>query len=189
MSTPYHKMMSRSPDNTKLDFFRTPEDATVALMERENFPPYIWEPACGDGAMSEVIARYCPKMLSTDIVDYGCGSSGYDFLTCDPPRKDFACIITNPPFSLAQEFVERALEVAQFKVAILARLMFLESQRRHELFVNSPLKAVYVFSYRLKFQLDGYDKPISYTPYAWFVWEKTWRKEPVIRWIPKPEET
>lgn len=32
------------------DFYRTPPEATHALLDRERFDGIIWEPACGDGA-------------------------------------------------------------------------------------------------------------------------------------------
>lgn len=58
------------------DFYPTPEIATVLLLENEKFEGEIWEPACGDGAMSTVIERYGYPVKSTDLIDRGYGRGG-----------------------------------------------------------------------------------------------------------------
>ena len=62
------------------DFYPTPPWATYALMENESFSGDVWECACGDGAMSDVISRYVPKVHSSDLYDHGFGETGVDFL-------------------------------------------------------------------------------------------------------------
>lgn len=115
------------------DLYPTPGWATRALMEEVLAEDAVqggsvWEPACGKGHMSRVLAEYMQPVLSSDIVDYGFGQV-QDFLTTDWPIKT-DWIITNPPFGLAEKFVHRALEFCP-RVAIFARLNFLEGQRRH----------------------------------------------------------
>jgi len=56
---------------------------------------------------------------------------------CKPNAVDW--VITNPPFRLAEEFVQRSLIVARKGVAILARTVFIESVGRyHNLFELNP---------------------------------------------------
>lgn len=97
-------------DRRKLDFYPTPPAATIALMKflHANIPMFetpctIWEPACGDRAMSNVIESFGHNVVSTDIV------TGYDFLSCPLPVRAVDAIITNPPFNTSAQFIERAL--------------------------------------------------------------------------------
>jgi hypothetical protein len=71
----------RSADLNGPDFFPTPKWATFALIENETFNGDIWECACGDGAMSRVLAETRQPVRSTDLYDRGYGTSGVDFLT------------------------------------------------------------------------------------------------------------
>jgi ParB-like chromosome segregation protein Spo0J len=76
------------------DFYRTPVEAVRALLAVEQFPTTIWEPACGDGAISRVLAEAGHTVISTDLIDRGFGNGGIDFLAETERRAD--CIVTNP---------------------------------------------------------------------------------------------
>lgn len=155
----------------KHDFYETPRIATVELLERVQFHGRILEPACGKGAIVRVLQEYYrPRMIVYgDLVNYHFpGQRIQDFLTTD---WTVANIITNSPYSLALPFIRHAVESAQEKVAMLFRLDFLQSKSRKKIFQETRLTDVYVFSYRLKFIIDG--KPRGMVPYAWFLWDKT----------------
>lgn len=160
------------------DFYRTPAYATEALLQREIFNGTIWEPACGDGAISRLLPA-CP--LSTDLIDRGYGKPGIDFLTT---LRRVNHVVTNPPYKLAQAFVEHALECADRKVAMLLKLNFLEGIRRYGFFQRTPLRTVYVFSKRLSFDKgDEKSGGKGLLAYAWFVWEQQYRGKPQVEWI------
>jgi hypothetical protein len=108
------------------------------------------------------------------LIDRGYGEV-LDFLSS---RYRTENIITNPPFRLAAQFVEKALASSTRKVAMFLRLCFLEGQSRYSLFQNTPLATVYVFSRRVTFY--GAGSPFAF---AWFVWDHAYRGEPKIRWI------
>lgn len=100
----------------------------------------------------------------------------------DYPRD----IITNPPYKYAKEFVEKAIEISMdsTKIAMFLKLTFLESKARRELFRKYPPKTVYVFTERVKCFPNGIDNgKSSAVAYAWFVWEKGFNGNPVIKWI------
>jgi hypothetical protein len=166
------------------DFYVTPDIAVEKLLSVEKFVNPILEPACGDGAISEFLKTKGYRVVSSDLYDYGYGDVGADFLKMERP---FTSIITNPPFNLAEEFVEKGLELtkpANGKLALLFRLSFLEGQKRKTLFENSPLKKVYVFSKRLTFTRPGdADKYSGMMAYAWFVWDWNYKGKPEIGWI------
>jgi hypothetical protein len=161
------------------DFYPTPVWGTQALLDREKFTGIIWEPACGDGKMSEVLKSNGYAVISSDKFDYGYQFAGeQDFLTLEDEHK-VDNIVTNPPFKLGQEFVEKALTIAKNKVAMLLRIQFLEGQNRSAWLAKTPLKYVYVFGKRLNFNASGG----AVLCFAWFVWEVGYTGEPIIRWI------
>lgn len=168
--------------NDGIDLYETPEYATRALMAVEEFDGAILEPACGMGAISKVLAEEY-AVMSTDLIDRGYGSC-QDFFTVDVP-VDF--IVTNPPYVLAEEFVRHAKKIATKKIAMILKLSFLESEGRKELFADKefPLKTVYVFRKRVQMYPYGIDKPKNSgtIAYAWFVWDKDYYGDPMIKWI------
>ncbi|RYD48954.1 MAG: hypothetical protein EOP83_25795 [Verrucomicrobiaceae bacterium] len=177
-------LVGSSAGRPKDDFYPTPPDATLALLAHEEFPGIIWEPACGDGAISEIV-RTLPgttKVISTDLVDRGYGEPGQDFFKTYHAVDH---IITNPPYALAGEFVRHALEQTSGKTAMLLKLSFLEGAKRKSLFENSPLKTVYVFSKRVSMFRNGEkgDYSSGMIAFAWFVWEHGYEGEPTIRWL------
>ena len=68
--------MSRQKD----DWYPTPPAATKALLDVEGFGHEVWEPACGDGAISKLLDEWGFRSISTDLNDYSYGKSGVDFL-------------------------------------------------------------------------------------------------------------
>lgn len=96
-------------------------------------------------------------------------------------------IITNPPYKYALNFVQRALESVRTggKVAMFLKLQFLEGKERRKFFDENPPRTVYVSSSRLKCAMNGKFEKVksSAVAYAWFVWEKGFHGDPVIKWI------
>lgn len=181
------------------DYYATEPKAVKLLLEKEQFCPYVWECACGEGHMSEVLKKYGYKVKSSDLYDRGYpGTEIIDFLTVK--KTDIDCdysrdIITNPPYKYAKEFVEKALELSMdgTKVAMFLKLTFLEGQVRKKMFEKNPPKRVYVSSSRLQCAKNGDFEKCgkgvgSAIAYAWFVWEKGFNGEPIIRWIDGKEK-
>lgn len=168
------------------DFYATPEIATEALMKVEKFNGKIWECACGNGMMSEVLKKY-NLIVSSDLIYRGYGTGGIDFLKIK--NKKYDNIITNPPFDLFLEFLEVALKIATKKVALFGKLQALEGQKRATFLQTSPLKTVYVFKKRINplrngFAVDENGKPWASTmAFAWYVWEREYIGSPIIKWI------
>jgi hypothetical protein len=164
------------------DFFPTPRWATHALIENERFSGQIWECACGDGAMSEVLKLTGSTVESSDLFDRGYGEIGHDFLTTSRRSKN---IITNPPFHSAEGFVARALVQAEKKFALLLRLAFLEgANRANTIFHRHPPSRVWVFSERITFYPKDAERAGSgTTAYAWFVWDKDHAGATQLAWF------
>ena len=166
------------------DFYATPTEAVEMLLEMETFSKDIWEPACGHGHISKVLEAHGHNVYSTDLVDRGYGHGGFDFLKCSNTNQD-TDVITNPPYSKAQEFVEKAMEVIAegHKVAMFLKLTFLEGKNRRRMFERYPPKVVYVSTSRLSCGKNGVEWMPSCICYAWFCWVKGFHGDPIIRWF------
>ncbi len=164
------------------DFYPTPRWATFALIESERFVGDIWECACGDGAMSEVLAETGNKVISSDLYDRGYGEVGHDYLKTQRRAPN---IITNPPYNCAEGFVARGLDTAGKKFALLLRLAFLEgANRANTIFHRKPPSRVWVFSERITFYpKNAVVAGSGTTAYAWFVWDKEHAGQTELAWF------
>lgn len=180
-----------SNKRNKNDYYQTPYSMTKQLLEVENFEGKILEPSCGAGAIVKVLrdhkksVDYCD--LNNDFSLTGIFKDFKDFINDDFDRYDN--IITNPPFSLAKEFILKAKQIANNKIAMLLPLNYLHGVARYnEIYKDTtfPLKAVYVFCrYGLledTIREDGTYKA-GMMVYAWYIWDKSYKGEPVIRWL------
>lgn len=162
------------------DFYRTPERATLGLLEKEKFVGDVWEPACGDGAISEVLIKSGFTVYSSDLIDRGYGQPNHDFLLTNHRATN---IITNPPYKLANEFIEQALRLTTGKVAMLLKLAALGGKERRKLFASTPFKGVLVHSGRLGMMRNGGKEAAGMIEFAWFIWEHGYTGQPTIQWI------
>ena len=176
------------------DYYATDPKALELLLELETFSPYVWEPACGEGHLSEVLKSHGYKVKSSDVINRGYpDTETLDFLKVNKQdiKQDFSRdIITNPPYRYAKEFVEHALNISMdnTKVAMFLKLTFLESKARKKLFEKYPPKIIYVSSSRLQCAKNGdfekYGKGVgTAVAYAWFIWEKGFKGNTVVRWF------
>ena len=173
------------------DYYATPPSAVKMLLELENFSKSIMEPACGQGHIAEVLKSHGYTVCATDLVNRGYGVWGVDFFNINEPTD--MDIITNPPYSMAKEFVEHAMEIVTdgHKVAMFLKLTFLEGQGRRELFRKYPPKIVYVSTSRIgcakngEFKKDknGNLKADSAVAYCWYVWQKGFNGAPTLKWF------
>jgi hypothetical protein len=172
------------------DFYATEPSALVLFIERLSqdgisINNKVWECACGKKHLSNVLSDYGHDVKSTDIVARIDGVAEQDFLqSTDVFNGD---ILTNPPFNLAERFVEKGLELIEEgnKLFLFLKIQFLEGQKRKELFRQYPPKYVYCYSARQKCARDGeFEKYTATTQfYAWYVWEKGYYGDTIIRWI------
>lgn len=170
------------------DYYATEPKAVRLLAEIENLYHYIWEPACGEGHLSEELKRLGYFVYSTDLVDRGYGNDFSDFLTYDGTWQ--GDIITNPPYKKGLEFIQKALDIVDEgrKVIMFMKVQFLEGQKRGKFFKENPPKIIHVSSSRLLCAKNGnFDEMIqgggSAVAYAWWVWEKGYKGDTIIKWF------
>jgi hypothetical protein len=187
MTTQRHRLADRGDD-----CYETPAVAVQALLRVEQIPSVVWEPCCGPGSIVRELRATRRKVYATDLVDYGCpdSESRIDFLleTRAPPGVE--AIVSNFPFKLAGEMVEHALQLVPI-VIVLARLTFLESERRSNILDGGSLARVHIFRSRLPMMHRrnwGGARSTSQVPYAWFVWRRDHRGPTVLDRISRRDE-
>ena len=168
------------------DYYATEPKATEWLCKLEHFAGPILEPSCGEGHIAKVLMAHGYEVECRDLVNRGFGISGKDFLAIDNTTWQ-GDIITNPPYKFSLEFVRKALSIIPngHKVAMFLKIQFLEGKARRQLFVSNPPKTVWVSSSRLKCAMNGEFDAVgsSASCYAWFVWEKGYQGDTVVRWF------
>jgi hypothetical protein len=152
----------RKEDRRPLDFYPTPPEVTIALMEFLKLEPMtIWGPACGNGAMSDVLKDYGHIVIETDLI------TGSDYLHTSIISD---AIITNPPFNQSAAFIEKAVGEAHL-VAMLLKSQYWHAKSRYELFNKYIPSYILPLTWRPDFLYQERDKPGSPTlEMIWTVW-------------------
>jgi hypothetical protein len=157
------------------DFYPTPAWVTEAviplLLTKIKADTPLWECACGDGAMSEVLKKHFKNVSSTDLYDYGYGQPRVDFLAQHVHAQGL--IITNPPYGdLAEVFIRHAIDLtAHFKgtVAMLLRHEYDCAKGRADLFNKPPFSAKLTLTTRPRW-IEGSTGAPRHN-YCWCIWE------------------
>ena len=152
------------------DFYPTPSELTLALLQREKFEGLIWECACATGENSKLLPKES-EVLSTDLYDWGYGQAGIDFL-----RTDFLVdnIVTNPPFSRWTAFKLKALKSARKKVALLSPLVNMTFDCRSE----NPPRTVYILP-----DVDWWGEHTPYLGVGWYVYDIGFQGNTSFVWV------
>lgn len=134
----------------------------------------VWEPAANRGFMVKGLSDYFDTVYASDIHDYGVGYPVHDFLHMGLPPYEPNWIITNPPFNIAQDFVETALHIAETGVAVILRSVWAEGIGRYNrVFSKKPPTIILQNVERVPMQRGEYNPDgTSATSYSWFVWNK-----------------
>jgi hypothetical protein len=169
------------------DYYATPPEATKCLLEKEKFNETIWEPCCGGGHIANVLLKEGYKVKASDKYDHGYGHIGLDFLRIKENKKFDIDIVTNPPYSFAQEFVEKSIRLLNdgCKIAMFLKIQFLETKSRQTFFEKYPPTKIYVSSSRFVCAKNGnFYGQGSMICYCWYIWNVgDYSNAPQIFWI------
>lgn len=197
MSLQGGKLAGGNPKNKRVenDYYATnPKAVEMLLKQYDIFGYNILEPCVGEGHIVNAIKDFYTNdrnITCMDLVDRGFPNTiVQDFLTYNTSKK-YDAIITNPPYSLAKEFVEKGMELLNEngQMAMFLKIQFLEGAKRRQLFEKYPPKYIYVFRNRMATwnngrELDENGKRWATTMcHAWFIWEKGSTTEPIVRWL------
>lgn len=166
---------NRGAKRADKDSYATPSWCTELIMDQLVIPEgsSVLEPCVGTDAIWDVLERY----FHAADMDWCEIQKGVDFLNGLHGNQRYDFLITNPPFSLAQEFIEKSLQIANCVVMLLP-LGFYGSESRHEWWSQHEPTAQFVLSKRPMFgkNKDGRWGSDSET-YAWLLWDATGRQK------------
>lgn len=203
-------MQRRIEPHDSLDYFPTPAWATRAACEflatelGENLAAQtVWEPACGEMFMARPLAELFERVIATDVFRYTPDHGICDFLVEGAPYCWPDWIFTNPPFKLAQRFIELARRRAKRGVVMFLRGSITEGDERYHALFTPDTRPSYVVTYcervvLLKgrvirsgapdpFNLDENHQPraaSTATSYSLLIWQPG-NHDTRHRWIPK----
>jgi hypothetical protein len=163
------------------DFYPTPVEVTLALLNAEKFEGAIFEPACGNGAIGRIFEDAGHKVVASDIHPLGYGVKR-DFFTVTQKLPN-ANIVTNPPFNLARQFIEHALSLEPRSLALVLKGSYWHAANRLELFERTKPSAIYPLSWRPDFL--GLGRPTMEV--CWTVWRRDHEGPTVYRPLEKPD--
>lgn len=150
------------------------------LFKNEYTYRHIIEPCAGNGNISQVLQQKFDSQWHRllELTQYEIRPETKDNLEnygtikiCDylketlPDRANY--IITNPPFSLAKEFVEKSHEVKAAIIYMLLPLSFLGSSGRYNFFKEYKPTGIYILSERPSFTDNG---KTDSSVYGWIKW-------------------
>jgi hypothetical protein len=164
---------ANTPDN-----FQTPVEALTPLWPYLRPEWMIWEPACGKGNLTRAFWEEGRPCVGTDI------THGKDFLS-DPHPPQFDCIVTNPPYSIKDQFLARCYEFGK-PFALLMPITALGCKRRQALYRRYGIEVIFMPG-RIDFEtpLGRGGKGGNWFDVAWFTW-KLELPTPMLFWQPRP---
>jgi len=162
MGLPGNTIIGYGKNRQESDFYPTPKEVTFALLKSVDWPSSlkIWEPACGQNHMVDVLQTRFKTVIATDI------NMGVDFLTAD--KLDVDACVTNPPFKLSVEFIEKATTYPY--AAMLLKSTYWHSAKRTKLFYKRRPSKILCLNWRPQFD----ERAVKSSPtmdFIWAVWE------------------
>lgn len=180
-------------EREKDDFYPTPAEPTRAFLhaEIERLREFdgIWEPACGDGAMIREMRALGLTTYASDLVDRGEYADQlqnfYDY-----NLAAFPAIVTNPPFSECgwgngkARWLKHALGTLGVEyMALLMNWGWPGAGGLGPFYAQHPPARVYLMRWKIDFTGQGAPPMLN----AWFVWDKKWEGETVLRMLDRKD--
>lgn len=203
----YNSYKKNNKEREELDYYSSPTgevENILKVLDIDLSGKTILEPCIGGGHMAKGIMNYIQekdqkvfKLIGTDIKDRGFDNIvwnlnyGLDFLADDYPVDKADIIVMNPPYSILEPFLVRALEIAQDKLIVLCRTQVIEGESRYnKIFSNNPPTDIYQYVDRIQCWKNGI-KPTgsSAQAYCWLVWNDMKNIDaPRLHWIRREDK-
>lgn len=163
----------KQDERPESDFYETPRSLVWQLITTTDVLSgckKILEPCCGNYAISEELQKYGFEVTSRDI------KYGNDFIEDDYIGQRYDAVVTNPPFSLFDEIVNKAKTVSN-KIVVIGKTNFFGAYSRYKDDFWKHLKTVYIFDrqveYRTPPRKDGLFM-VGCLVSGWFVFDMTY---------------
>jgi hypothetical protein len=165
-------------DRQHHDFYNTPADCTEAFVrwaiEKGVLKPpedIVWECACGEGALSEVLKAHEMTVFSSDLRHTGYGKGGVNFLQYTSEGGLFTAVVTNPPFYFSVDFIVQAHALGIPTVCLLLKSTYFHAKCRVPLFRKYPPSWVLPLTWRPSMNpQEGNSGGLM--DFSWYVWQK-----------------
>lgn len=163
------------------DYYRTPVEAIDTFIkhfiaeEPNAFTGLVLDP-CAGGVVGketmsypEALSKIGVSTITMDIRHDSPAQAKGDFLQTKP-KVQFDCCITNPPFNIAQDIINKALDITKTNgwVIMLLRLNYFGSQKRKKFFESFRPEYAFIHSERMSFT-GGPTDSIEYMHCCWRV--------------------
>ncbi len=171
---------NRGSKRVEADFYATPIHVVEKFLKNHqlNLHKPLLECSAGNGNIIKTIDKqfYTTRIDSVEIrkeeetkLNEFCDNVYIQDFLSFVPDCNYGTIISNPPFSIAQEIIEHCFDISSLntEIIMLLRLAFLESKKRYDFWQKHPVSKLYILSERPSFTGKGTDA----TAYAWFVWD------------------
>lgn len=144
------------------DACQTPPDALAPLLPFINPRWTVWEPAHGEGNITNMLCNNGLSVVSSDII------TGQNFFEYQPAAWD--CLITNPPYSIKYEWLKRCYELGK-PFALLMPVEMLGTVTGGTMFQEYGIEMIFIAP-RVNFKMphQGWDGGGAQFPTAWFCW-------------------
>lgn len=145
-----------------MDACQTPAYAVDPLLPYLPEGLNVWEPACGEGLLEDALIDSGFSVVSGDIL------TGQNFFDYEPDRWD--CLVTNPPYSIHFQWLERCYELGK-PFALLLKVDILGTKTAQEMFGQYGIEVIFV-SPRINYKMPrkGWDGGGAQFSTAWFTW-------------------
>ena len=181
-------------EREKDDFYPTPPEPTRAILSAElpRLRDYstIWEPACGNGAMTRELDAVGLRVFASDSVDRGCGATIMSFYDFDRASAPATAILTNPPFDQCSwgngkaRWLYHAMdEIGADYMALLLPWPFPGAGGLRHFWAKHPPARVYLMRWKIDFTGQGAPPMLN----GWFIWDKKHHGETVLRMLDRSD--
>jgi len=142
--------------------FQTPEYAVDYILPYFPKDWKVWEPAQGKGNIVRKLMKEGYEVTGTDLL------TGDDFLSTLFPTPEFDCIITNPPYSIKDDWLQRCYDL-QKPWALLMPITALGEQERVKMYKKNGIQIIMPVS-RINFETPSGEGSGAWFFTAWFCW-------------------
>lgn len=161
------------------EFYPTPKALVYKLLETQELKGVktILEPCYGEGAISNILKDKGFQVTEKDII------YGNDFLIDNYDGQHFDAIVTNPPFSLFDEFVEKSKQIDCNKIIMIGRCNHFGSHKTNINGIWNNLSDVYIFDRQVAYNKEWREDGLMYCGClvsGWFVWTKNYTESPKL---------
>lgn len=187
MATPNTK---RKVSKTYSDLYSTPDialDALCKVVEFDKDKTYF-ECCNGIGKVSSYFRDNLGiNMITNELYNHAESDYTENFLKPNSLASEswrFDYIVSNPPYKIAQEFIQEGFKYAKLQYHLL-RLSFLEGKtRKEELFSQQHLKRIFLFSYRISCTKGVEEEPqANAVAYCWLEFDRDYIGNPELIWL------